>query len=193
MSKINMSISLLTAVVLVLVLATVLPLAAGKPVPAAVADGSGIIKPVKLQTLANGTTGYSVTSPISSLYSSTAYVGDFGAVQFQIAAQVTGSQVVTWTPQFSIQPITGNCNNSTAWFDAVSYQTYTTTPYPTATYVSPVPYWWEQVIFSAKTTGAMQVGFEAQTVGQCVRLRYEIDTAEVMITPTIYLRALNRQ
>lgn len=193
MNKINSIISLLTAVVLVLVLATVLPMAAGKPVPAASADGGGIIKPVRLQTLANGTTGYSVTDPITSMFSSTAYVGDFGSVQFQIAAVVTGSQVVTWTPQFSNQPISGNCNNSTAWFDAVSYQTYTTTPYPTETYVSPVPYWWEQVIFSAKTTGAMQVGFEAQTVGQCVRLRYEIDSAEVTITPTIYLRALNRQ
>ncbi len=188
MNRINTIVSLLTAVVLVLVLATVLPLAAGQPVPAALADGTGIIKPVKLQTLANGTIGYSVTSPISSLYSSTAYVGDFGAVQFQIAASVTGSQVITWTPQFSIQPITGNCNNSTAWFDAVSY-----TSYATATYYAPVVYWWEQIVFSAKTVGTQQIGFEAMTVGQCARLRYEIDAAEVTITPTIYLRALNRQ
>lgn len=188
MNRINTIVSLLTAVVLVLVLATVLPLSAGQPVPTALADGSGIIKPTKLQTLANGTTGYSVTSPISSLYSSTAYVGDFGAVQFQIAASVTGSQVITWTPQFSIQPISGNCNNSTAWFDAVSY-----TSYATATYYAPVVYWWEQIVFSAKTVGTQQIGFEAMTVGQCARLRYEIDAAEVTITPTIYLRALNRQ
>ncbi len=188
MNKINAMLSVATAVVLVLILATVLPLASARSVPAALADGSGIIRSRQVELLATGATGYSVTSPISPLYTTAGYVGDFGAIQLQIRSEVTGSQVVTWTPQFSNQPLSGNCNNTTQWFDATSY-----TSYATATYYAPIVYWWEQMIFSAKTQGPQQVGLEMQTVGQCVRLRYEIDTAETLITPTVYLRPLNRQ
>ncbi len=148
-----------------------------------------------------------------SFYSDAANVSDFGSVQFQVSAEVsdtarfydakdfvggsnvadprwiTTSVVITWTPQFSNAPLSGTCATAAAWVDAQTYQLY---DYPDFS-ATPGIFWIEPVIRYVKTTGQTPLGFETTVRGQCVRLRYEIDTADRTFFPRIWARAINRK
>lgn len=150
-----------------------------------------------------------------SFYSDPLNVSDYGSVQFQVAAEVsdttriteakyivgggvlpndfpvwlTAGVVITWTPQFSNAPSSGTCDTATAWTDAMTYQLY---DYPDFS-DTPGIFWIEPVIRYVKTTGQTPMGFETTVRGQCVRLRYEIDTPERLFSPRIWARAINRK
>lgn len=150
-----------------------------------------------------------------SFYSPAANVSDYGSVQFQVAAEVSDTTavvqrvnvvggeslpndfpvwitlgvVITWTPQFSNAPLGGTCDTATAWTDAMTYQLY---DYPDFS-DTPGIFWIEPVIRYVKTTGQTPMGFETTVRGQCVRLRYEIDTPERLFSPRIWARAINRK
>ena len=149
----------------------------------------------------------------ASFYSDAAYVGDYGDVQFQVSADVsstamfaesqyfvggsnvdaprliTSNVVITWTPQFSNAPISGTCANATDWADAQTIHVY---DWPVWSQIPGVS-WEEPVTFYGKTSGTQSLGFEVTTRGQCVRLRYEIDTADRTFFPRIWARAINRK
>ncbi len=146
-----------------------------------------------------------------SFYSDAAYVGNFGDVQFQVAADVSSTTmfaesqnsvggsnvddprlitsyvVITWTPQFSNQPISGTCADAVEWVDA---QTYHVFDFPEWS-LTPGVSWVQPIGFFARTAGTQQRGFEVTTRGQCVRLRYEIDTVDRTFFPRIWARAIN--
>ena len=148
-----------------------------------------------------------------SFYSDAANVSDFGSVQFQVSAEVssttsysdsqyflggsnvdtprvlTTAVVITWTPQFSHAPVGGTCATATDWVDAQTYQLY---DYPDFS-ATPGVFWIEPVIRYVKTTGQTPLGFETTVRGQCVRLRYEIDTTDRTFFPRIWARAINRK
>lgn len=150
-----------------------------------------------------------------SFYSPAADVGDFGSVQFQVAAEVsdtiavvqrvdvvggeglpndfpvwlTTGVIIAWTPQFAHRPSNGTCAAATDWADAQTYHVY---DYPEWS-ETPGRAWVEPVTFSAKTSGTQPMGFEVTTRGPCVRLRYEIDTPERLFSPRIWARAINRK
>lgn len=149
----------------------------------------------------------------ASFYSDAAYVGDYGDVQFQVSAEVSSTStflepqffvggsnvdaprlitsyvVITWTPQFSNAPISGTCATATEWADAQTIHVY---DWPVWSQIPGVS-WEEPVTFYAKTTGQQMMGFEVTTRGQCVRLRYEIDTVDRTFFPRIWARVINRK
>lgn len=156
-----------------------------RPMESATATGAadgGIIR-WQSKTIMSGTQSYMATTPVSTFETSAVYVGDFGAVQYQIAVdvpddEITGPIAITWTPQFSIQPI-GNCDNATAWFDGTVYQ------------VS--GYTLDYASMSARTLGTQTIGFEVSTVGACTRLQFAAPVGAVFTPTAIYLRMVNRQ
>ncbi len=149
----------------------------------------------------------------ASFYSDAADVGDYGDVQFQVSAEVsstskfsesqffvggsnvdtprliTSSVTIMWTPQFSNAPISGTCAAATDWADAQTIHVY---DWPTWSQTPGVSRD-EPVTFYVKTSGQQIMGFEVTTRGQCVRLRYEIDTADRTFFPRIWARAINRK
>lgn len=102
---------------------------------------------------------------------------------------LTAAVVITWTPQFSNAPISGTCAGATEWVDAQTIHVY---DWPTWSQIPGVS-WEEPVTFYVKTSGQQIMGFEVTTRGQCVRLRYEIDTADRTFFPRVWARAINRK
>ncbi len=179
-------------VVIMLAVTLMAVIAALWPSTVATADSAGGIIRWKSQTVLSGTQSYMATDPVSTFETSAVYVGDYGALQYQIAVdvpddEILGPRIITWTPQFSIQPV-GNCDAATAWFDGTVYQAY-----GDGAYYAPVVYAWEQSPMSARTSGSEIIGFEAATVGACARLKFVIESTGDTFTPTVYLRMLNRQ
>ena len=171
--------------IVMVVLGLLMAVGAMLPFSRATADTGGIIKPVKQQTLMTGTQSFLATNPLSYFVSAPMFVGDYGAVQFQASVVVTDDEVlgpidVTWTPQFSNQPVgSTSCAGVSKWFDATSYEAVSGA--------------WVQTPFSAVTSGAGGVGFEAAALGACARVKVQIAEGGVVFTPTVYGRAINRQ
>lgn len=171
-SLIQITISAVGACGLLLILSGLLSLAA-QP---AEADGGGLISKTQPVTISAG-------SPytIATVNTLGTLVYDYGSVQIMAGVDVTGSQIVTVTPQFSNVPAI-SCSSVTRWFDAKVYAAY-----PDGSSLA-----WggvtEQLVFS----GAGSDGFEVLTLGRCFRLKLEFDSAGQVFTPTIYLRTLNR-
>lgn len=101
----------------------------------------------------------------------------------------TAAVVITWTPQFSNAPLSGTCATATEWADAQTIHVY---DWPVWSQIPGVA-WTEPVTFYGKTTGTQSLGFEVTTRGQCVRLRYEVDTADRTFFPRVWARAINRK
>ncbi len=102
---------------------------------------------------------------------------------------LTAAVVITWTPQFSNAPLSGTCATATEWADAQTIHVY---DWPVWSQIPGVA-WDEPVIFYGKTSGTQSLGFEVTTRGQCVRLRYEVDTADRTFFPRVWARAINRK
>lgn len=172
--------------IVVVVLALLMAIGAMLPYSRATADSGGIIRPVKVQTLLAGAQSFLATDPVSTFVSAPMYVGDYGAVQFQVSAVLTDDEVlgpiaVYWTPQFSIEPLgSTSCAGAADWFDATSYQMADNGT-------------WDQTALRVATGGTTGVGFEATALGACARMKISIAEMGVVFTPTVYARAINRQ
>jgi hypothetical protein len=184
----NRIINLATVVALCL---TCLALAAtAMPLRTAQADlGSGLSgKALAPQTLESGSR-YTVTSR----FTPSAYVGDYGAVQIMAANSVTASQVLTITPQFSIQD--GLCTASTLWFTSTSYlpyQPYSIVSNQTTVTESVGNFNTAPLSDQFTATGSDIVGREVSVQGRCLRLKLDWSNPGQAYTPTILIRALNR-
>jgi hypothetical protein len=182
-----------TAVTLALVFAVVALVTVANPMaPAdrALADGlGGILGQQKFTPLIAGTTRYTT----SVIYSSAAYVGNYGSVQIMAANTVTGSQVITVTPQFSLQDVT--CSNVTQWYSATSYLPYQ--PYSivssATTVTETVGAWSTTPVVEQFTVAGSNVGQrEVSATGTCFRAMVQFGNAGQSYTPTLVIRALNR-
>jgi hypothetical protein len=138
-------------------------------------------------------------------------VGLYGSVEIQTLATVTGTAVVTITPQFSDQPV--GCSTVTSWVNAFDEQviptssrtttvvahsdgTITTTVVLTSTTVDTSGILARQTL-SMATSGTVVTGAntielrEFPTQGRCFRVT--VQSTATVFTPTVYLRLVNRQ
>jgi len=196
--------SLLAVALVVFVALGVMALVLG-PVGSVSADpDGGIVSKSTARTLAAGATAYTTTGNVSL---STLNVGAYGSLQIQVADVVTDSAVLTVVPQFSNEPAnatTGSCSAVTGWFTATEYvpyvaytvssQTVTATGILTsATSVSTGSMTEGNNALSFTVTGSQIAGREIPIQGQCFRLKLNYSAAGQTYTPTIYIRAVNRQ
>jgi hypothetical protein len=159
-------------------------------VPPARADGlGGVIGEANFAPLLDGTRRY--TTSLS--YSNPVDLKGFGSVQIMLNAVVTGSQTITVTPQFSLQPVA--CSAVTQWFTATTYLYYQ--PYSIATssttLTETIGAWQATPIIDLFTvTGSRTVGREISIQGQCLRVQLQFSNSGQAYTPTIVVRALDR-
>lgn len=170
------------------------------PIGSAQADaGGGLVNKSYVTTLSTGVS-YTTTGNTGL---STLNVFDYGAVQIHVQNAVTGTQVLTVTPQFSNQPTPLSCSAVTSWYTATEY-----TIYPAYTVTS-------QVVTStgtltattststgALTTSAVNAQFtvsgsdvaarEVAITGRCFRVKLDFSAAGQVYTPTVYVRPINR-
>jgi hypothetical protein len=211
--------SFLTALLVMVVLVLVVAIAPGRaPDVASVqasglpSDQGGLINASVYPPLLTGATRYTtslVTSPAVSIAS-------YGDVQIMLSNVVTGSQTVTVTPQFSLQNLA--CASVTQWFTATTPTTYqpatmgtisstvtitsglavsgtlitTNTTTITATMLSagtPVSVALPDVF---AVTGSGADAREINVQGQCLRVQLAFSNAGQSYTPTLTIRALNR-
>ena len=179
-----------TVTVAVMALIAVMALVAvGNPQSASADTPGGILVQQKFAPLLSGTVAYT-TSP---KYSATAYVAQYGSVNVMVADVVTGSQTITVTPQFSLQD--APCGSVTQWFtatDYVNYQPYSVST--SSTLVTETLGAWQALPMVARfTIMGSNVGereFSAQ--GTCMRVKIDFSDTNQSYTPTVIIRALNR-
>lgn len=140
------------------------------------ADG-GITKQSTIFTLASGGTNYTSAQNLAGVS-----VAEYGSVQVQVTSDVTSTQVVTVTPQFSNDPVV--CTSATNWFNATEYQIFESNA-ATDTLVTDS----EALLFTI--TGDGTAGREVSAQGKCFRVNLGISANS--FTPTVYVRLLNRQ
>ena len=165
-------------------------LGAGQAIPAAQADSlGGIIGSNLYAPVLDGRRGYTT----SVTYSSAVGMAGFGSVQIMLNSVVTGSQTITVTPQFSMQDLP--CASVSQWFSSTTYMPYQ--PYSivssATTVTESVGAWTTTPVidqFSVTRSGVAQREVSAQ--GQCLRVRLEFSNAGQVYTPTVAVRALNR-
>ena len=197
--------SLLAIALVVFAALGVMSFAFGSVGQAAADPAGGILSRSTARTLAAGATGYTSTTNTAL---STLNVGAYGSLEIQVAnVVVTQSMVLTVVPQFSNEPpnaTTGSCSAVTGWFTATEYvpyvaytvssQTVTATGILTSvTSVSTGSLTSSNVNDSFTVTGSQIAAREIPIQGQCFRLKLALDTAGATYTPTIYVRAVNRQ
>lgn len=159
-------------------------------VPTARADAlGGIVGSNLYAPVLDGRHGYTT----SVTYSSAVGMAGFGSVQIMLNSVVTGSQTITVTPQFSMQDLP--CASVTQWFSSTTYLPYQ--PYAivssATTVTESVGAWMTTPVidqFSVTQSGVAQREVSAQ--GQCLRVRLEFSNAGQVYTPTVAVRALNR-
>jgi hypothetical protein len=146
--------------------------------------GSSLFPPVL-----DGRRGYTT----SVTYSSAVYVAGFGSAQIMLNSIVTGTQTITVTPQFSLQDLP--CASVTQWFTSTTYQYYQ--PYSIATssttLTETIGAWQGTPITELFNVSGSTVGSrEISTKGQCMRVMLTFSKAGQSYTPTLVIRALNR-
>lgn len=137
----------------------------------------GITKQSTIFTLANGGTNYTTDQTLTGVS-----VAEYGSVQLQATSDVTSTQTVTVTPQFSNDPAV--CTSATNWFTASEYQIFESNA-ATDTLVTDS----ESLLLTI--TGDGTAGREIPVLGRCFRVTLAVSANS--FTPTIYARALNRQ
>lgn len=171
-----------TKVLLVFALALALGLLSFSLLPQGTAQaerGGGLLLKATPTTLASGATSYTTTA---NTVLTAINVFDYGSIQIQAAVDVTGSQVITFTPQFSNQP-TVNCSAVTTWFTATAPLIFATSNITATT---------SFVNESVSITGDGNVGREVPTQGRCFRLSMDFSVPGQVYTPTVYVRPVNR-
>lgn len=169
-------------VLLVFALALALGLLAFSLLPqgAAQADrGGGLLLKASPTTLAAGATSYTTTANTDLAELN---VFDYGSIQIQASVDVTGSQVITVTPQFSNQPSV-NCSAVTTWFTATAPLVFAASNLTATT---------SFVNESFSITGDGTGGREVPTQGRCVRLSIDFSAPGQVYTPTVFVRPVNR-
>lgn len=171
--------------VLVLLLGSVTP--ALEPVDAATVIGRQSV------TMLDGATAYTTTT-----YTSAYLVGVYGEVALQINDDVSGTNTITVTPQFSMESV---CSSATDWVDAAVTAVY---PAETAS-VTVSTLNTNTLTTTLTTTNALTfdtvdvqftvTGDDAETVrlavsGNCMRVKLETATT---FTPTLYAWLVNTQ
>jgi hypothetical protein len=177
-------------VIMILLAASLMPGSDATAVLSARADGlGGVIVSNVYPPLLSGTTRYT-TSQVTSLTANTA---SYGSVQIMLRNVVTGSQTITVTPQFSLQDVP--CASVSQWFTATTYQYYQ--PYSIATssttLTETIGAWQATSIAEIFTvvgsnTAAREIGIQ----GQCMRVHLSFSNPGQAYTPTLVIRALNR-
>lgn len=122
----------LIAVVAVLAMLTAVSVAVNTAAPAQ-ADGSpsgGITGASNAVTVLDGTTAYTV-----GVNSDAFEARYYGSMQVMAAVDMTGTQTITVTPQFSLQNLP--CGQVTQWFNATSYVSYQPAAATTVTATEP--------------------------------------------------------
>jgi hypothetical protein len=156
--------------------------------PARADEGGGITGVSNAVTVLDGATAYT-TSVNSDAFDARYY----GSVQVMAVADVTGTQTMTVTPQFSLENV--SCSRAAQWFTSTSYIAYQ--PYSVLTYSGSVtltlgtptavtlPDWFA-------ITGAGVAGREVSNGGLCFRAAVTFSDEGQTYTPTIVVRGLNR-
>lgn len=137
----------------------------------------GITKQSTIVTMAAGATGYTSAQNLAGIS-----VAEYGSVQIQLTSDVTSTQVVTLTPQFSNDSAV--CASATNWFSAAEYQVFESDA-ATDTLVTDS----ETMLFTI--TGDGTAGREIPALGKCFRVNLGISANT--FTPTVQVRLLNRQ
>lgn len=154
------------------------------------ADGmGGILGESQYAPLLTGTVRY--TSSLA--YSPAASVQGWGSVQIMLSSVVTATQIVTVTPQFSLQGVA--CSAITQWFTATKYLYYQ--PYSIATSSTTITETigaWQAtpVIEQFVQTGSGANSREISIGGQCMRVQLQFSNPGQSYTPTLVIRALDR-
>jgi hypothetical protein len=188
----NLLKSTLTALLVMVVLALVVAIAPGRSPDVASVQASGLNNLISSNVyppLLTGTTRYTtsqVTSPAVSIAS-------YGDVQIMLKSVVTGSQTITVIPQFSLQDV--SCASVTQWFTSTTYQSYQ--PYSIAsngtTITETVGAWQGTPVDEIFNVSGSNVGSrEISTKGQCMRVLLKFSNAGQSYTPTLVIRAVNR-
>lgn len=164
----------------------------------------------KYQTLTFASANYTSTNAANS---TALDVGTYGSIQIQGAFVVSTTSYVTLTPQFSNQPVP--CTSVTHWFTATDHGLYTARTDTAATTTSIVVVTTTNAITSTTATttttttaaptlasttiqwtstlyaGSNDItAYEVPVMGRCFRV--SIGGAGPYYTPTVYIRALNR-
>ncbi|CAG0933608.1 hypothetical protein TFLX_03129 [Thermoflexales bacterium] len=163
-------------------------------------DKPTVVLPAKADGL-GGVINESLYAPLLSgqryttslTYSNPADVSGFGSVQIMLSAVVTGSQVITLTPQFTLQGVA--CAAVTQWYSATSYIYYQ--PYSistsSTTITETVGAWQETpVIEQFSLTGSGSKAREISIQGRCMRVQLAFSSSGQSYTPTVVIRALDR-
>jgi hypothetical protein len=183
----TMTVALLIAVAALLSMAN--PTASIQTASAEGGPIGGVINENQYAPLLAGTTRYTT----SLVYSPPAVTKGFGSVQIMLNSIVTGSQTITVTPQFSLQGTA--CPSVTQWFSATTYLYYQ--PYSIATssttLTETIGAWQATpLIEQFVLTGPGTKGREVSIQGQCMRLQLQFSNPGQSYTPTLVIRALNR-
>lgn len=118
-------------------------------------------------TLFDGKTAYTDTQ-----YSSGYLGAGFAHVQIHVSqTTISPTEVITYTPQFSLQPV--GCGSIATWFDAGTWSGGTKTD-----------------VYLA-LTATITEGRELTMDGRCMRIKVEPLSA-TGYTPTLYIRMLNK-
>jgi hypothetical protein len=188
----NLLKSTLTALVVIVLLLAIVALLPGRApaIETAQASGlNGIIGSSVYPPLLNGTTRYTaslVTSPAVSIAS-------FGEVQIMLKSVVTGTQTITVTPQFSVQDIA--CASVTQWFTSTTYmpyQAYSIVSSATTVTESVGAWTTTPLLDQFSVSGPNVAAREISVQGQCMRVQLAFSNAGQSYTPTLTIRALNR-
>jgi hypothetical protein len=180
---------ILLSVLMTILVVSILPGNSASSHPAQ-ADGLGGVTGSSLfPPVLDGRRGYTT----SVTYSSAVYVAGFGSVQIMLNSIVTGTQTITVTPQFSLQDLP--CASVSQWFTATTYMYYQ--PYSVATNSNTVTEtvgpWTAAPVndeFALTRSGVVQREISAQ--GQCLRVVLSFSKPGQTYTPTVVIRALNR-
>jgi hypothetical protein len=158
-------------------------LALGPVGPVNADPGDGLITKSVAQTLAAGATAYTTTNNTAL---NTFNIANYGAVQIHVANVVTSTQVLTVVPQFSNAPLSasGSCSSVASWFTATTPLVYA------ASNITPTL---GVVDTSFTVTASGVAGREVPVLGQCFRIKLDFSAAGQSYTPTVYIRAVNRQ
>lgn len=184
--------------VLIVVLALLLSASLPMLLQARPADASTVIG-YQSVTMLDGTTAYTTTT-----YSSAYLVGGFGEVVLQIHDDVSGTNTITVTPQFSTEGVA--CSSVTDWVDASTSLAYadaasnsatiTVSTLNTNTLTTTVAslsggttLTYGSVDIYTTITGDDAAMLSVDTAGRCMRVKL---TTATTFTPTVYAWMVNR-
>lgn len=155
-----------TLLALALVLLALVPLRQ----PAQPVDAAGVINRQSV-TMLNGASAYTTTT-----YTAAYIVGAYGEIVLQVHDDISGTGVITITPQFSSQ---GTCSTASNWVDAAMSAVYGTSSLSYGT-----------AAVQKSITNDSSVMFRFDTGGNCMRVKL---ASTKTFTPTVYAWMVNSQ